>query len=199
MTTISPTFSIFSIQTLVCDVDNVILNFSKPFQIWMKQTYNIDIEDNPTKYSYFDPPNHNLVTLPYILEFVNTNPTLPLLYSELPALFKTLRRRYRIRIVLLTAFSGSQSIRIQNLKKVGIEFDEIIFEFDKVPVIEKLKPFLTIEDKPKTIRALNDLGHNVAMPSIWRYCHFELDPCVTQYKTVVELHQIILDCMDLCR
>jgi hypothetical protein len=182
-----------------CDVDNVIFNFSKGFQQYMKEKYDIQIDSNPDFYSFteFKESKQDLEFLQNsILEYVNTNPCLSLVDVELPKLFHRLRQQ-KFKIVLLTAFSGDKSIRIQNLKRAGIEYDDIIFDGNKLPIIQKLKPDLVIEDKPKTIIQLEKIKQLTFIPTCWKYtqklCSSNKFKYIKPYKNTEELTQLIED------
>ena len=163
-------------NVIICDVDNVIFNFSKRFKQWILETYDIHVDENPSHYSFleYEIGTYKLKYDPEFLqnkiyEFVDTSKKLSLMDNYLPTLFREIRNR-GIKIILLTAYSGDQQIRIQNLKDLDIEYDEIIFDYDKIPIIKKINPFLVIEDKPKTILKLNEINQNVAIPTCWNYC-----------------------------
>ena len=190
-------------NVIICDVDNVIFNFSKRFKQWMLDTYDIHVAENPTHYSFleYEIGSYELKHDPEFLqnkiyEFVDTNKKLSLMDNHLPILFSEIRKR-GVKIILLTAYSGDQEIRIQNLKDAGIEYDDIIFDYDKIPIIKKINPILVIEDKPKTILKLNEIGQNVAIPSIWNYCQNIItkkqdnQKYIYGYKNTKELEKLI--------
>jgi hypothetical protein len=164
-------------KTIVFDVDGILLDFNKKFKEWVFKHHNLEIEYNPEYYSFYEYKHFSedkqeffeKKLMDFIRRFENN---LPLIDAKLPILINKLRDEMGYKIVLITAYGGSQELRKKNLTHFGIKYDRIIFEHDKLHVVQDLKPEVAIcvEDRPLTV--LSYAKHNIhtAIPTHWTYC-----------------------------
>ena len=109
----------------------------------------------------------------------------------MPQLIKDLRTE-GYKIILITAYSGSRKARVQNLKEYNIEYDQLIFDGDKLPLVQEINPEWCVEDRPSTIKKYADAGFKVAVPAHWNYCQDSLaHKNVNGYRTTDELRKLL--------
>jgi HAD superfamily hydrolase (TIGR01509 family) len=157
-------------DTIVFDVDNVLLNFSKTFSEWFnnKNTNFPQLSSNPDDYHFGY--KKNTIFKKYITEFIINGVMIQLLEKDIPEIMQQLHKKYNI--ILLTAYPNL-SARRKNLEKLNIPYDQLIFAFPnaKPTVIKKmnLNPIAVFEDRPSTIRLLIKAGIPTYVPNYWNY------------------------------
>jgi hypothetical protein len=160
-------------KTVVFDIDGIILDFNKVLKEWIYEKYSIELDYNPANYgyNYEDDP----AFCDKLMKFVKHHEKhFPLLYPDMPDLMKKLHEN-GYNIVLITAYSGSRKRRVENLKEHDIDYNQLIFDSNKLPHVQKLNPILCIEDRPGTIKKYAEAGYKVAVPKFWNYCKEVLD------------------------
>lgn len=179
------------LKTLVFDVDNVLLNFSKAFSIWFnKKNINYPLlSNNPSDYHYGY--KKDKIFRKYVKNFINEGISMEPVDKDIPKIMQKLIKNYYI--VLLTAYPNMTARKIQ-LKQNNIPYDELIFSYPnaKHSIIYKKKwnPIIVFEDRPSTIKLLANHNYQVYVPNRWNYINskdWKDYPNVTLYKNLKDL------------
>jgi FMN phosphatase YigB (HAD superfamily) len=161
-------------ETIIFDVDNVLLDFSKTFSIWLnkKNTKYPKLSFNPNDYHHGY--KNNLEFKNYIAQFILEGVMMPPLEKDIPQIIQKLHKKYNI--ILLTAYPN-MAARKANLKKLNIIYDKLVFAYPNVKpsVIKKMKwdPIAVFEDRPSTIKLLSKAGFLTFVPYRWNYIRNE--------------------------
>lgn len=182
-------------QTIVFDIDGVILNFAKAFATWWNETIAIDgeqkIPSNPHGWQ-FDHPNKDKI-LKAINEFISLRINYKLMEPGIPDKLFKLQHKYKI--ILLTSFPEEEKeFRLHNLSKHKIPYDQIIFATpkNKLDVIRTINPVAIVEDYPKNILEFASQGYKVLVPGRWNYVkNIRESDKIKKYKNWDELMKLI--------
>jgi hypothetical protein len=149
-------------KTIVCDVDNCILDFSYTFSQWLK-TKNIIIDENPQEYNM---GLINDVRIQYVNEFWSTEHMMKIRYMyDAISIINNLSKKFIIRIVTAIP-SIHEKRRIINL--LPVQYHSLECNENKYKIIEDIKPDYCIEDSPEIIIKNSNNYITTFMP-IWNY------------------------------
>jgi hypothetical protein len=162
-------------RCIVVDVDGVILNFSRPFSKWFNETRklvgtNDAIVENPTFWGFSEKIDPTIMNAA-VDEFMQTDPTLPLIEESVPMTLELLSKTYEIHLLTSCSEKWTDN-RLRNLSHFKIKYDSIQFcaSENKLKYAKLLNPICVIEDKPSTILSMCRSDIHVIYPVFWNYC-----------------------------
>lgn len=180
---------------IVFDIDGIILDFNKKFIEWFKDKTGEQLQHNPNHFYYeVDYKGDKEFLTKCVFEFVEKEEKhLEPICEEILELPGKLRK-LGYKVYLITAYRNREC-RIKNLKHYGVEYDEIIFDRNKLPHVEKINPVFCVEDRLETIKEYSEAGYKVLVPGSWNYVKPLIDdsnPNIIPYYSTKELEEIIL-------
>ena len=178
---------------IVCDCDNVLLNFSESFAEWHNGKYDdITVQGDPDDYD-FGVPDHSELVWERINEFWMSPEMAKVKYMEpeINVKFKELRALHDV-VVYSAVDNQCKELRMANLKDFDLEDSEVVLRVDKlVPIIDDVKPDICIDDAPENIEELTAAGIPVFYPRYVKYTSHVKSELAIPYENWDNLLELI--------
>jgi len=179
-----------NLEMIVFDVDGVILDFNTKFVEYNNRLHPEKLLVNPDDWNFGWKDNIEILK-GRIINFIDTNPILPILDKYWSLFTKKYKDKYVISIV--TAYPNKMN-RIENLKIFDIKYDNIYFvsQNDKIKLIKQLNPVYVFEDCPEVIEELNiqpDTLKKIYAPKRWNYLRkFKNHDGIILYDKLIDVY-----------
>lgn len=178
---------------IVCDCDNVLLNFSESFAEWHNNKYDdISVQGDPDDYD-FGVPEHSELLWERIKEFWASPEMATVKYMEpnIDEKFRELRSLHEV-VVYSAVENTCRERRMANLNDFGLGDSEVVLRVDKlVPIINNVKPDICIDDAPDNIEELTAAGIPVFYPRYVRYTSHVKSELAIPYENWDNLLELI--------
>lgn len=159
---------------IVCDCDNVLLDFSKGFAKWNNSKFeDIHTDECPETYDFgFGESDSALDTLWERIKLFWKTPNMAKLEPMEPGIvenFKKLCSDYSVSVISAVDKSVKDS-RLENLEEFGVKDDNLLLDVNKIDkIINEIRPNVCIEDSPENIIKLCNAGITVFYPRYVKY------------------------------